>query len=1001
MRRVSVPSSWRRAVAVAAVLFLGASAAAFGQVLTGNLYGTTTDAQGEALPGVTVTLSGFGAPRVQVTDAQGQFRFLSLDPGNYGLKADLEGFSTVEYPAVNIRVGRNTTLEITLSPAVEEVITVTAESPLLDSRSISRGTTVSQVELESIPTARDPWAILAQTPGVVTDRVNVGGDESGQQSVFSGGGQQSTQNVFAVDGVIITDMAAVGSSSTYYDFDQFTEVQIGTGGTDVSSATSGVAVNLVTKRGSNQARGSGRFMLTDSQKLFGIFEQADPALDLNDLGPGQTQLAGNSINEITEYGFEAGGAFKKDVLWGWGSYGRNDIKTFNSRGFADDTLLENTALKLNAQVGEANSMLGSFNRGDKLKFGRNTGPNRQPETTWDQAGPTEIFKFEDTHVFNSSLFVTGTYSFVDGGFQLIPKSGFGTAGVEAVQGPDGNWRGGFQGGIDDRNADSYQVDASYFLTTGDINHELKFGGRLRGFEQTSNFAWSGPSQIYYLACENVGLCGAGGDFGLADGTDADLGIAQRVGIVDNSQDYTSLWVSDTLTRGRWTINAGLRYDQQDGENAGSTATVHPIFASDLPGLTFNGNDGGGIEYSDILPRIGVTYALGAEQKTLLRASFAQFASQFDSARTTRVNPVSSAYASFVFTDTNGDNIWQQTEAMTFITDTSVFSSLNSPNLNDPDLEAETTTEVLLGLEHALLPELVVSFDVTYRTVDDIQTLFPLVNDGTQTRVATRADYVFEQTLSSAAGDGAPLPNGSNWTADFYRLRDGVTFSNGYFLTNGDRSRTYTGVSAGFTKRLSNRWMARGYFSYGDADWDIGSGFTALDDPTDAAGRGFGPSNEGTLDEDSDGALYAEQSAGSSKDVWLQSTWTWNLNGMYQVAPDKPWGFNVAANLYGREGYPLPYFAQLTGVDGITRQAAVTSELDSFRTDDLFNVDLRLEKEFRANQNMSVTFSIDAFNIFNEASVQQRETGINSNRADFLEETLSPRIYRLGFRLSWK
>lgn len=1001
MRRVSVSSSWRRAVAVAVVLFLGAGAAAFGQVLTGNLYGTTTDAQGQPLPGVTVTVTGFGAPRVQVTDAQGQFRFLSLDPGNYGLKAELDGFSTVEYPSVNIRVGRNTTLEIKLSAAVEEVITVTAESPLLDQRRITRGTTVSQVELESIPTARDPWAILAQTPGVVTDRVNVGGDESGQQAVFSGGGQQSSQNVFAVDGVVITDMAAVGSSSTYYDFDQFTEVQIGTGGTDVSAATSGVAVNLVTKRGSNQARGSARFMLTDSQKLFGIFEQSDPDLDPNDLGPNQPGLTGNAINEIIEYGFEAGGAFKKDRVWGWGSYGRNDIKTFNSRGLADDTLLENTALKINAQATEANSLVGSFNRGDKLKFGRSTSPSRQVETTWDQAGPTEIFKFEDTHVFSSSLFVTGTYSFVDGGFQLIPKSGFGAAGREAVLGPDGNWRGGFLGGIDDRNSDSYQLDASYFFTTGDVNHELKFGGRLRGFEQTSNFAWSGPTQIYYLACENVGLCGAGGAFGLPAGSDADLGIAQRVGIVDDSQDYTSLWVADTLTRGRWTINAGLRYDQQNGENGASTATAHPVFGNDLPALTFNGNDGGGIEYSDILPRLGVTYALGPEQKTLLRASFASFAGQLDSARITRVNPVSSAYASFVFHDLNGDNIWQPTEQQTFIVDTSVFSSLGSPNLNDPDLGAEITNELLLGVEHSLLPELVVSLDLTYRVVDDIQTLFPLINDGSTTRIATRADYVFEQTLSNTTGTGVALPDGSNWSADFYRLRDGLSFASGYFLTNGDRSRTYTGASVGFTKRLSNRWMARGYFSYGDAEWDIGDGFTALDDPTDAAGRGFGPSAEGTLDEDTDGALYAEQSAGSSKDVWLQSTWTWNLNGMYQVSPDKPWGFNVAANIYAREGYPLPYWAQLTGADGITRQAAVTADPDTFRSDDILAVDLRLEKEFRASQNLSVTFSLDGFNIFNKGYVLQRETGINLGNADFLEETLSPRIYRLGFRLSWK
>ena len=85
---------------------------------TGNLYGTVVDNQGQALPGVTVTLTGQGAPQVQVTNAQGQFRFLMLSPGSYQVEAQLEGFTTVEKP-VQINVGRNTEIEITLQPAIE------------------------------------------------------------------------------------------------------------------------------------------------------------------------------------------------------------------------------------------------------------------------------------------------------------------------------------------------------------------------------------------------------------------------------------------------------------------------------------------------------------------------------------------------------------------------------------------------------------------------------------------------------------------------------------------------------------------------------------------------------------------------------------------------------------------------------------------------------------------------------------------------------------------
>jgi hypothetical protein len=273
-----------------------------------------------------VTLSGYGAPRVQVTNAQGEVRFLNLDPGSYQLSSELDGFATVEYPNVGVRVGRNTSLEITMSAAVEETITVTSESPLLDERRISTGTTVSQIELEKIPTARDPWSILSQTPGVMVDRINVGGNESGQQSVFNAPGVDSDENAFLIDGVETTDMAATGASATYYDFDQFTEMQFTTGGSDVTKVNAGVSVNLVTKRGTNEFRGSSRFLRTDDNFFNGALEQNIPEAPAGDLGPGQTGFIGNTINQVTEYGFEAGGPLVKDKAWAWGSYGSNDIK---------------------------------------------------------------------------------------------------------------------------------------------------------------------------------------------------------------------------------------------------------------------------------------------------------------------------------------------------------------------------------------------------------------------------------------------------------------------------------------------------------------------------------------------------------------------------------------------------------------------------------------------------------------------------------------------------
>jgi hypothetical protein len=87
-----------------------------GQLQTGNLFGVVTDPDSAALPGVTVTLAGGGAPQVQVTDVAGRFRFLGLSPGAYDLTAELEGFDRIEYPNIVINIGRNTEIEVTLTP---------------------------------------------------------------------------------------------------------------------------------------------------------------------------------------------------------------------------------------------------------------------------------------------------------------------------------------------------------------------------------------------------------------------------------------------------------------------------------------------------------------------------------------------------------------------------------------------------------------------------------------------------------------------------------------------------------------------------------------------------------------------------------------------------------------------------------------------------------------------------------------------------------------------
>ncbi len=172
----------KRAISLA-VLLLVLAMPAMAQLQSGNLHGIAAGVEGTPMPGVTVTLTGVGAPQTTTTDEQGRFRFLGLSPGLYTVESALQGFASDRRDNVEINVGRNT--EVTLTVRVTDVIEVRgerADAPLLDTRRVAQSQTVTLTELESIPTARDPWAVLSSMPGVLTDRINVGGNESGQQS---------------------------------------------------------------------------------------------------------------------------------------------------------------------------------------------------------------------------------------------------------------------------------------------------------------------------------------------------------------------------------------------------------------------------------------------------------------------------------------------------------------------------------------------------------------------------------------------------------------------------------------------------------------------------------------------------------------------------------------------------------------------------------------------------------------------------------------------------
>ena len=137
-----------------------------------------------------------------------------------------------------------------------ETVVVTGASPVVDVKKTGTSTTLTSAELEGTPQSKDPWAALKTVPGVLVDRVNVGGNESGQQSGFIGKRNRGPRHDVEPRRRRHHRRELGGASSSVYDFNAFDEVNISTGGNDLRQQTGGIGINFVTRRGTNKFKGN-------------------------------------------------------------------------------------------------------------------------------------------------------------------------------------------------------------------------------------------------------------------------------------------------------------------------------------------------------------------------------------------------------------------------------------------------------------------------------------------------------------------------------------------------------------------------------------------------------------------------------------------------------------------------------------------------------------------------------------------------------------------------
>lgn len=923
-------------VILATVLHLAVTAGA--QVFTGRIDVTVIDSSGDVLPGVTVEVKG-PLTQTAVTDSQGQVHLLNLASGTYQLRASLKGFSDYLNRGLPVSAGTSLPLKITLGiQGVQEQVQVSSEVPIIDPGRQAISTNAGRPELQHVPTARDPWVVLRSIPGVMVEGVNVGGSASGQQPKYVAKGAPAGDNTWYLEGVPITDMTGLGSSPSYYDFDAFQEMQVATGGSDARLATPGVHTNIVLRSGANTLHGSARLFF-ENENLQGNNLTIELHEALRGVSP-----RGNRVTRHADYGAEAGGPLIRDRWWAWGAFGRTEVDVQTLDGFPDETRL--AALSARTQYAFSHAWRGNFAvlAGDKEKDGRGAGPFNPPATTWVQDGTSRIYKGEANGAIGNALFVAARAAHVNGPFTLTPKGGLdnGQVFIDA----DGVYHNSNVFEIVDRPQVVFNGDASWFRG----RHELRVGASARRFtdDQTTRYA---------------------GDFlGIQlDRTGASVAIAIRPYRQVNRAFYTSMYLGDTFTMDRLTLNASLRFDRASGSADAVTVQAHPVVPGVLPGVSAPAVKNA-IVWNTPSPRGGLAYVLGAERRTVARASYAAFASQLAAPLAGSISSAGFASAYYLAVDRNRNFNIEPGELGRFLFAKNINPADPSKPVNqiDPDYGAPRTHEVVLGVDRELFSGFAMSAAYTWRRyVNQQWNQAPPIG-------VTSADYVEDGRLSGT------LPDGTSYIVPYYALRAGRAPAGAGTLTaNRDGyHRTYNGLELAAAKRLRNNWMARFGFSWNRSREYFDDPSTSIVDPTPT-----------TVDPQVNGGLMPVPG------------YQFIANGFYQWR----WGINIGGSFLLRQGDGRMFYSSDVPTNDpvyATKDVLLNAgRIGESRLPTIKSLDARIEKSLTFDR-ATLTFDFDVFNLFNHGFVLGRVNDVSASSFNRVTEVMSPRIARFGVRVQF-
>lgn len=946
----------RRTFALALSLLLFTASLAFAQAVTsgtGAINGKVTDTSDAVMPGVTITLTSpqqMGV-RTAVTDSDGTYRFAAVTPGDYAVVFELAGFSTVRNEGIRVSLGFTATVNAELKVAsLQESVTVTGQSPVVDTSATAIGNIFDAKQLSALPTSRDYFSLLAQSPAVQMNRIDVGGSTNGTQQGYTVYGTTGQVRVI-FEGINATENT--GAFGNYPDVGGMEEVQMNTAAHSAEASTPGVQTQFISKSGGNQFRGT--FFGGYSSENWQAFN-----IDADQIAAGLTGGGGlqpQDVNRLSSYQDEnvgLGGYVIKDRLWWYGSWRHQDIKArfVNFPVMPQQTILNNYSAKVTYNLTTNNKLIGYTQpsqkkqpqRFDSFLLGVDTGLNTA-ESTWNQNFWAWVHKGEWNGVLSDNAFAelrAGQYGYdwTNG----VNGTGlrYEDIGNNQIRGRNRNW-------ARERRRDQVLGTFSLFKNGWGGDHNLKIGGEIFHETTTDIYIDGYEEEIVHV---------------LNNGVKSEVILFQPGTSIGGLWTY-GLFVHDTWrVNNRLTFNLGLRFDRY---RAFSPEQDHPVSRYNPTALHFDAVENY-VAWNNPAPRIGMTYDLLGNGKTVFKANYGTYAHNPGADFVFNVSPNAAVWwRRYRWTDANNNNRWELGEEIG--APTSTRGGIATESL-DPNLENELTKEFATFIERELMPNFGVRAGYVWRGV---RNQYARVNLS-----IPYSAFTVPVSVTDPGPDGSAATTADNGPAiaafDLAQNFRGLTPVN-QTVQLDDSDDDFHNFEITGTKRMSNRWSLLASYGY----------TKSVENTSGFQGHSFRSNgsvlNPNDLIGTEDGRFVYSRSSVKLNGTWNSPFWDISVSPLVRYQQGVPYArtFSTTALSYGSVRF-------------------IAEPLGSRRQDAIFIADLRVEKTHRfSGRDISVFF--DLYNMLNENPAQNVQS---SSGTAFLRplSIVPPRLARLGVKLNF-